>query len=540
MDIIWLSFSKYQFYRNRPIIDDGKLAFFIIQQVKIRRLNIMIDISERVRSTKHYDKIMTAEAAAALIHPSEQIGMSGFTPAGYPKAVPLALAKRIEQEHFQIDLWIGASVGDEIDGALSRVHGIRRRLSYQTNSDLRKAINKGEIAYSDLHVSIPAQQIREGFYGKMDAVIVEATAITEDGNLIPSTSVGITPALIDMTDRVIVEVNVTQPLSLEGMHDIYEPLDPPKRQPIAITHVGDRIGTTYIPCGWDKIAAIVPCDIPDSPRSFKPIDDDAKAMSKHIIDFFNHEVKIGRMPKNLLPLQSGVGSVSNAVIGGLKDGPFEHLSIFTEVFQDGMLDLVDAGKVDAISSAAISASPEGLKRFYDNIDTYRKLIVLRPQEISNHPECIRRLGVIAMNTAIEFDIYGNVNSTHICGTKIMNGIGGSGDYARNGYLTIFCTNSVAKDGNISSIVPMCSHVDHTEHDVHILVTEQGLADLRGLDPVERARVIIKNCAHPSYREMLTDYLERAIEVTHHAHTPHIMGEALSWHQRYLETGTMKK
>jgi succinyl-CoA:acetate CoA-transferase len=145
-----------------------------------------------------------------------------------------------------------------------------------------------------------------------------------------------------------------------------------------------------------------------------------------------------------------------------------------------------------------------------------------------------------MNTAIEFDIYGNVHSTHICGTKIMNGIGGSGDYARNGYLTIFCTNSVAKDGNISSIVPMCSHVDHTEHDVHILVTEQGLADLRGLDPVERARVIIKNCAHPSYREMLTDYLERAIEVTHHAHTPHIMGEALSWHQRYLETGTMKK
>ena len=122
----------------------------------------------------------------------------------------------------------------------------------------------------------------------------------------------------------------------------------------------------------------------------------------------------------------------------------------------------------------------------------------------------------------------------------MNGIGGSGDYARNGYLTIFCTNSIAKDGNISSIVPMCSHVDHTEHDVHILVTEQGLADLRGLDPVERARVIIKNCAHPSYREMLTDYLERAIEATHHAHTPHIMGEALSWHQRYLETGTMKK
>ena len=498
----------------------------------------MIDISERIRSKDHHDKIMTAEGAAAMIHPNDQVGMSGFTPAGYPKAVPLALAKRIEQEHFQIDVWIGASVGDEIDGALSRVHGIRRRLSYQTNKDLRKAINAGEVKYADLHVSIPAQQIREGFYGKMDVVVVEATAITEDGNLIPSTSVGITPALIDMTDKVIVEVNVTQPLSLEGMHDIYEPLNPPERQPIPITHVGDRVGTPYIPCGWDKIAAIVPCDIPDSPRSFKPIDDDSKAMGAHIVDFLTQEVKNGTLPTNLLPLQSGVGSVSNAVISSLKDSPFEHLSIFTEVFQDGMLDLVDAGKVDAISSAAISASPEGLKRFYKNIEKYKKMIVLRPQEISNHPECIRRLGVIAMNTAIEFDIYGNVNSTHICGTKIMNGIGGSGDYARNGYLTIFCTNSIAKGGKISSVVPMCSHVDHTEHDVHILVTEQGLADLRGLDPIERARLIIKNCVHPDYKAALTDYLDRAIAATHGAHTPHLMGEALSWHQRYLETGSM--
>ena len=499
----------------------------------------MIDISERIRSNDYNDKITTAEAAAALIHPNDQVGMSGFTPAGYPKAVPLALAKRIEKEHFQIDLWIGASVGDEIDGALARVHGIHRRLSYQTNKDLRKAINCGEVEYADRHVRIPAQQIREGFYGRMDVVVVEATAITENGDLIPSTGIGIAPALIDQTDKVIVEVNVTQPLSLEGMHDIYEPLNPPDRQPIPITHVGDRIGTTYIPCGWDKIVAIVPCDIPDSPRSFKPVDDDSKAMGAHIVRFLKQEVKAGRLPKNLLPLQSGVGSVSNAVIGSLKDGPFKHLSIFTEVFQDGMLDLVDAGKVDAISSAAISASPAGLKRFYENIETYKKLIVLRPQEISNHPECIRRLGVISMNTAIEFDIYGNVNSTHICGTKIMNGIGGSGDYARNGYLTIFCTNSIAKGGDISSVVPMCSHVDHTEHDVHILVTEQGLADLRGLDPIERARLIIKNCAHPDYKEALTDYLELAIVATHGAHTPHLMSQALSWHQRYLETGSMR-
>ena len=79
-----------------------------------------------------------------------------------------------------------------------------------------------------------------------------------------------------------------------------------------------------------------------------------------------------------------------------------------------------------------------------NIDEYRKKIILRPQEISNNPGIARRIGVIAMNTAIEFDIFGNVNSTHIMGSKMMNGVGGSGDFARSAYLTIFCTNSVAK------------------------------------------------------------------------------------------------
>ena len=204
-----------------------------------------------------------------------------------------------------------------------------------------------------------------------------------------------------------------------------------------------------------------------------------------------------------------------------------------------MFTLIDAGKVDAVSTASISASPEGLKHFYEHIDEYRKKIVIRPQEISNNPEVIRRIGAIAMNTAIEFDIYGQVNSTHICGSRLMNGIGGSGDFARAGYLTIFFTSSTAKNGAISSVVPMCSHVDHTEHDVDILCTEQGIADLRGLSPVERARTIIANCAHPDYRDQLTDYLDRAIAATGSQHEPQLLKEALSWQQRYLETGSMK-
>src|SRR5690606_2569415 len=162
---------------------------------------------------------------------------------------------------------------------------------------------------------------------------------------------------------------------------------------------------------------------------------------------------------------------------------------------------------------------------------------LRPQEMSNHPEIVRRLGIIGINTALQFDIYGNVHSTHVGGTKMMNGIGGSGDFARNANLAIFVTKSIAQGGAISSVVPMVSHVDHTEPDVAILVTEQGLADLRGLAPRERARVIIDNCVHPEYRDALNDYFERACAKG--GHTPHLLREAVEWHLNLEELGHMR-
>ena len=285
--------------------------------------------------------------------------------------------------------------------------------------------------------------------------------------------------------------------------------------------------------------AIVPCDIPDKPAKLAPPDAEFEAMSAHLIRFLHEEVAAGRLPKHLLPLQSGVGSVANAVIQGLCRSDFEHLTVYTEVIQEGIFDLFDAGKLDFASGTSMTLSEKGLQRFYDRIDEYRKKIIFRPLEISNSPGVIRRLGVIAMNTALEFDIYGNVNSTHVLGTKIMNGIGGSGDFARNAYLTFFFTKSIAKNGDISSIVPMCSHIDHTEHDVDVFVTEQGLADVRGLCPKERALKIINQCAHPDYRPMLSDYFQRAMGTTKHANTPHILSEALSWHQRFAETKTMR-
>ena len=499
----------------------------------------MIDISDRVRNKDLQAKIVSAEEVAAFIKPGMSIGMSGFTASAYPKAIPLALAERMKKEPFTVDIWTGASTGPELDDTLAAVHGIKRRLPYQTDAILRGEINNGSVDYLDLHLSESAQLARVGYLGKLDIAIVEAVAITEEGNIIPSTSLGNAASYVQQADVVIVEVNTTQPLELEGMHDVYVPLDPPHRLPIPIVKADDRVGTPFIPCTPDKIKYIVPCDVKDHTRDLAPIDENSKKMSQFTLEFLNAEIKAGRMPKNLLPLQSGVGNVANAVMAGFVDSDLEDLTVYTEVIQDGMLDLIDANKLNFASGTAFSPSPAGMERFYKDVEKYKKYLLLRPQEISNSPEVVHRLGGIAMNTALEVDIYGNVNSTHVTGTKMMNGIGGSGDFARNAFLTIFYTPSVAKNGAISSVVPMCSHVDHTEHDVDVIITEQGIADLRGLAPRARALEIINNCVHPDYKPVLLDYYNRAVEATKHAHTPHIIKEALSFHEKFIETKSMK-
>src|SRR6202030_1423969 len=100
----------------------------------------------------------------------------------------------------------------------------------------------------------------------------------------------------------------------------------------------------------------------------------------------------------------------NAVLYGLEDGPFDEMTAYTEVIQDGLVNLMKSGKMLSASATSFSLSPEGLADFMPNIADYRDRVVLRSQEISNHPGIIRRLGVIAMNGMIEADIYGNVNS----------------------------------------------------------------------------------------------------------------------------------
>lgn len=503
-----------------------------------------MSLAERVRYPQFHNRIMSAEAAAALIPHGVNVGMSGFTGAGYPKALPQAIAARAKAEHaagkpYKINVWTGASTAAECDGVMADAHALGQRLPFNTDPIARKAINAGEIDFIDMHLSHVAQHAWFGFLGPMSVAVVEVLGVTADGLLIPSTAVGNNKTWLEIADKVILEVNTKPPAKMEGMHDIYYGTAiPPRRMPINMTHADDRIGEPYLKVDPTKVIAIVETHKGDRDNVFAAPDANSNTIATSIIDFLAHEMKMGRLPKEMLPIQSGVGNVANAVLAGLQHSPFENLLGFTEVLQDGMLELLRTGKMSKASATAISLGSKACQDFEDNIDFYRERIILRPQEISNHPELVRRLGIIAMNSMIEADIYGNINSTHVMGTGMMNGIGGSGDFARNGYLSFFVTPSVAKDGKISCIVPMCSHIDHTEHDTQIIVTEQGLADLRGLSPKQRAKVIIDKCAHPDYRPMLHDYFDRA-RSQGAQHTPHILTEALSWHQRFVDTGDMR-
>jgi succinyl-CoA:acetate CoA-transferase len=497
----------------------------------------MSDLTDRIRHPALLDRIVTPEAAAALIEDGMIVGMSGFTKSGDAKAVPIAMAERAKTDPFQITLITGASLGHEIDRVLTETHVLARRMPFQADPTLRKAINRGEVMFIDQHLSETVEHLRSNQLGAVDFAIIEAAAITETGALVPTTSIGNSASLAILAKKVIVEINLSQPMGLDGLHDIYIPSKRPTRAPIPLMACDSRIGTPYVEIPPEKIAAVVITDAKDSSSSIVPSDDDTRAIAGHLIALFEREVAQGRLNLSLQPLQAGVGSIANSVLQGLAEGPFHNLRMYSEVLQDSTFDLFDAGKLTFASASSFSLSAEYASRIHTDFERYKDKLVLRTQEISNHPEVIRRLGIIGINTALEFDIYGNVNSTHVDGTMMMNGIGGSGDFARNAYLSIFVTKSLAKDGAISSVVPMVSHVDHTEHDVDILVTEVGLADLRGLAPRERARVIIDNCVHPTYRDQMNDYFDRASQ--RGGHTPHLLEEAFSWHIRRQQTGSMK-
>ena len=487
-------------------------------------------------------KIISAEEAASHINHGDNIGFSGFTAAGSPKAVSEALAKRAIAAHekgepFQVGVFTGASTSDHLDGALARANAMKFRTPYQSNKDSRNALNRHDVHYYDYHLSQLAQDIRYGFLGSVDVAVIEACDVTEDGEITLTSGVGNTPTFARLAKKVIIELNSYHPKALKGLHDIYEPADPPCRREIPVYTPSDRIGTTTVKVDPAKIVGIVETNCSDGVAPFTPLDETTMKIGKNVADFLAKEMKEGRIPSTFLPIQSGVGNIANAVLGCLGENkdipPFE---MYTEVIQDSVVGLMKEGRCKFASGCSLTLSDDAMKELYDDIEFFKDKVVLRPQEISNNPEMVRRMGLITINTAIEADIFGNINSTHIMGKKMMNGIGGSGDFTRNAYISIYTTPSTAKNGCISAFVPMVSHADHSEHSVKIIISEFGVADLRGKSPIQRAEEIIENVVHPEYRPLLREYLSK----TKDAHTPICLESALSFHQAFEAEGDMRK
>ncbi len=484
---------------------------------------------------------MTADEAAAFVNHGDIVGFSGFTPAGAPKVVPGAIARRAKSFHekgqeFQISVYTGASTGDSLDGELARAKAVKFRTPYQSSKDLRAQINAQEVSYVDMHLSTLAADLRQGFLPKPRIAIIEACEVTDDGEIILTSSVGITPTILHLADNIIIELNTKHTKALRGFHDIFEPNEPPHRQPLNITTPSDRLGDIVVKVDPEKILGIVETHLDEQVGGFAPSDDVTDRIGKNVADFLAEELKSGRIPKEFLPVQSGVGNIANAVMTCLGQNPdIPPFQMYTEVIQDSVIDLIRQGKVTFASGCSLTITTPVLQQLYKDIDFFRDKIVLRPQEISNSPEIARRLGLITINTALEADIYGNVNSTHVLGSRMMNGIGGSADFTRSAYISIFTTPSTAKGEDISAIVPMVTHVDQNDHSVNVLITEHGVADLRGKSPIERAHAIINNCVDPSYRPILKGYLELAPK----AHTPHNLRAAFGMHLAFQETGNMK-
>lgn len=485
---------------------------------------------------------ITAEEAASYINNGDNIGFSGFTAAGTPKVVTVALAERAKKLHeegkpFKVNIFTGASTNDHVDGELSRVDAIGKRTPYQSHGDMRKAINAGKVEYFDQHLSHLSQDMRYGFYGDIDVAIIEATEMSPNGEVILGAGLGMSPTLAKMAKKVIIEYSSYYHNSFRGFHDNYLPLDPPNRREIPIYKPSDRIGSTVLKIDPSKIIGVVPSNASESIKPFTAPDEMTQRIGDNICHFLVNELRKGKIPKEFLPIQSGVGNVANAVLFGLGENPeIPRFEMYTEVIQDAVMTLMEEGKCKFASTCALTFSDDAMLHFMENIDFFRDKVLMRPGEISNSPEVVRRLGLIAMNTALEADIFGNVNSTHVLGTKMMNGIGGSADFSRNAYLSIFSCPSIQKGGKISTIVPMVSHLDHSEHSVKILATEQGVADLRGKDPRQRAQTIIENCVHPMYKELMWDYLKLSDKAG--GHTPHNLGAAFALHQALMEKGDM--
>ncbi len=489
-----------------------------------------VEVTERILAPQLQKLVMSAQEAAAKIKTGMTVCTSGFG-TGYPKAIPTSLA---ESKHAtELTVINGAARGDMHIGALASSGVLKKFVGFQFNGDMRAATNAGDVEFIDCHLGQLAGKIRNGYFGNIDFGIIECCKINEDGTIVPTLSAGIADTIVKVADKILIEINLAIPTLVEGLHDFGA--DPRT----IIKEVSEHIGEPFLRVDPSKIAGIVFTEFVDTDLVYPEVAQIYEDISANVVKVLNKEIEEGRIPEKFT-FQSGMGVVANCVLIGLMTEGFKGLKMYTEVLADQAMFALKEGIIDEASTTTLDISPAFFDDVFDNIEFYKEHLVLRPLEVTNGAAQIIAQDLVSMNTAWEADIYGNVNSTHAMGVQMVNGIGGSNDYCRNAKLSIFTTPSTAKNDTISRIIPMVSHVDSSEHDTDVIVTEFGYADLRGKAPKERVREIIENCAHPIYRQQLWDYYNDAVALCGPAQTPHDLTQCFSWYQRYFETGTMKQ
>lgn len=482
------------------------------------------------------ERIVSPKEAAAVIQNGMTVAFGGYTSSGYPKVVAKELVEHKKNEkNFKIFMLSG-SVNGYLETMLGEAGILSRKAPMLESRSLAKLANEGKIHYVEQQMNKMPDLVAQGAFGKIDVAVVEALQITKEGGIVPTSSVGLLPAILEYAEKIIVEINTVQPMELEKLHDIYIPEHYPNRQPIPLTSVNQRIGSSFIPVDPEKICCIVESkELDDFPESM-PANPKLTTVVDRLLEFLKRECKKnygGKLP----PIQTGFGNLADEIARGLGNSNFRELEFFCGGMQESGLALIAEGKVKAASTGSIQMTSKVQKMLREYWSLFHNTTVIRNIDITNTGEVIHRLGIFALNSAIEMDIYGNVNSSHITGNRVVNGLGGGANFAQNAQLSVMLMVSENKKGAISTIVPMVSHQDISEHDIDVVVTENGVADLRGKDDLERAHLIIQNCASPLYRPLLSDYLERAVKEGggHHPQNP---CEAFEWHRRFKERGTM--
>jgi succinyl-CoA:acetate CoA-transferase len=476
--------------------------------------------------------MMSASDAAMLIKDGMTVALSGYSMAGYPKAVLQQLVQR--PDALKLNVVSGANI-PWVDELLSNHEMISWRAPMCADRNLSRQVNSGHVVLSEQQMCDMPSLLRKGKFGHIDVAIIEALGFDAQGRLIPTTSVGMTQHLIDTADAIIIEMNKAYPKYLRLLHDIYQVEPYPLRKPIPLEHPAQRIGEQAMPINHEKIIGIVETHIPEiqEPSDVK-IPSEAQAAAAHLCTFLATEYVSwqGKLP----PIQSGFGTMADAVAHALGSSSFHDLEFFCGGVSPAILQLLASGKASAVSTGGIviDAQTDALLAGMSDLE---KRLVIRNGDITNSAEVVSRFGLIAVNTGIEIDIYGNVNASHISGSAVVNGIGGGADFAHNADLSVVLIPSTAKKGAISCIVPMVAHQDICEHDVDVVITEHGVADLRGLSEHQRSEAIIEHCTAGVYQKQLRAYRDEA-EHQCGNHHPQLPDQAFAWYRRLQEKKTM--